>query len=861
MKTLLVMSVIALVGGELVVSDVDEPIPMETVSAVSGYKGRLPCDIVPPQRNDSVVMILWYREFTSKQPIFSVDARKSGLDDDAPRWSDPKAFGGRAVLRINREFAQLEIELVQDTDAGVYRCRVDFRNSPTKSQKVNFTVIVPPGKPVIYIGPDRRQSKQSPVLYEDGPLTLICEVTGGSPPPRVIWYLGDKKLDDTYDHVTDEVTVNERVITRLPREYATSKISCRASNTDLISASITDLHLNANLKPLVVNITNKQNHLLALQQTYEIECVTSGSKPVAIITWWKGSHQVKHMAKQFTDTGNVTRSILSYVATIEDDGKFLTCRAENLDVPDGALEDKWKLVVHYVPVVTITLGSGLRANDISEGDDLYFDCDVKANPEAYKLGWFKDGRELHQNVSAGIILPGGKSLVLQSVNRASAGEYACTAVNAEGSSTSRPVMLEVMYAPICKDGAAIQVVGALKPETITLVCGVQAKPPPTMFYWSFNNSGELSVPGDRYGPSKPSRITNQWHGERVKYTLNDDREYGMVSCWAENSRGKQKTPCLFQIIQAGRPYPLQNCSTAQSTGPYGYRTNHEESKPQESTDAEWLIVRCTEGFDGGLPLTSFELEVWSEENAYHINTIHFNRTERLPGQRHQGPIFEVVGLEPGRNYKLLVYAVNAKGKSEPVVLSSITLKGVAMYATGRGSTDKDSDYSLLIACFAGGITAVCILVVGVTVTLYRRNNATRPIKSQMHVVHCDDKEDDGNSSTMEKSHDFVKEVKPTARFKDPRESPIIDSNEDNPDVIPSKLGNFSAKPERAKDFTEVEGDYPSPASVLHGKDTWIYPNGYVERPDATSPIRPSTLSVHRSHDIYTRSLRVQESCI
>lgn len=42
----------------------------------------------------------------------------------------------------------------------------------------------------------------------------------------------------------------------------------------------------------------------------------------------------------------MTRSVLSYVATIEDDGKHLTCRAENPIVPDSALEDKWRLVVH-----------------------------------------------------------------------------------------------------------------------------------------------------------------------------------------------------------------------------------------------------------------------------------------------------------------------------------------------------------------------------------------------------------------------------------------------------------------------------------------------------------------------------------
>lgn len=105
------------------------------------------------------------------------------------------------------------------------------------------------------------------------------------------------------------------------------------------------------------------------------------------------------------------------------------------------------------PVVSIKLGSSLKANDINEGDDVYFECDVQANPKSYKLLWFKDGKELHQNATAGIILPGGQSLVLQSVTKSSAGEYSCMAVNVEGKSASRPVTLEVMckYIPFYID--------------------------------------------------------------------------------------------------------------------------------------------------------------------------------------------------------------------------------------------------------------------------------------------------------------------------------------------------------------------------------------------------------------------------
>ncbi|XP_034941129.1 hemicentin-1-like [Chelonus insularis] len=875
MKMLLIMSVLALVDAENIIGNVDEPIPLQQVIGVAGHKTRLPCNISLPHRSDIVVTILWYRETIERHPIFSVDARGSGLQHGARHWSDQEWFGDRASMRVDTELVELEVDPLISTDAGVYKCRVDFRDSPTKNQKINLTVIVPPQKPSIFVGQERIYTKTLQPINEDSTLTLVCEVIGGSPPPRVSWYLSDKMLEDSYKRENDDTTISRLDIERVTRSFMKSKLTCRASNTHLIPPVNESIILDMNLKPLEVNITNKSNYVSALQ-LYEIECITSGSKPEAVITWWKGSHQVKHMAKKFADTPNVTRSVLSYAAIIEDDGKYLMCRAENPLVPDSAVEDKWKLIVHYVPVVSIKLGSSLRANDINEGDDVYFECEVKANPKAYKLSWYKDGKELHQNVSAGIILPGGQSLVLQSVSRASAGEYACTAVNSEGSATSKPVTLEIMYAPICKDGSLAQVVGALKHETISLVCGVQAKPPPESFHWTFNNSGELmSMPPDRFGPVKPlKRITNQWHGSRLNYTLDSDTDYGTVSCWARNRIGVQRTPCLFQIIVAGRPYPLQNCSAAQSTSPYGYHTSSENLKSVDPGDTEWLIVRCFEGFDGGLPLTSYELEVYNEENVHHISTIYLNRSEKILTSQ-QGPVFDVPNLEPGRNYRLLLYAVNAKGKSDPVVLESITLKGVAMYTTGRGS-DKTDDYSLLVACFAGGITAVCILVVGITLTLYRRNHPMPPIKTQTHVVHCEDKDNHGNQTLSTFGKDVecksVKDVsKPISHLTKDIKKGILETDE-NPDLIPNKLekrpeirfnATYSLKAEETKDFDDhlEDLDYPSPATVLHGKDTWIYPNSYVDRSDVINPTRPSTLPVHRVHDIYTKSLRVQESCI
>ncbi|XP_020300432.1 hemicentin-1-like isoform X1 [Pseudomyrmex gracilis] len=863
-RMLLLMSLLArFVVAEVLLDDVNELRSVLDVSAVAGFKAQIPCDIDPPTKDETAIMVFWYKDGKDGKPIYSMDARRSSVK--ASLWSDPYVFGERAVIRTDAKPAKLEIDSLESTDAGVYECRVDFKNSPTRYQKINLTVIVPPKKPVIFSGSYASGTpiKVQSTFNEGSKMSLLCEVIGGSPPPQVTWYIENKVQDGTYMQKHDDITIN-RLDILVTRDLLWARLICKANNTQLMTPLTSEITLDVNLKPLVVNITTKRSHLSALK-TYDIECLSSGSRPEAVITWWKGLHQVKHMARNFADNSNVTRSVLSYVPTIEDDGKFLTCRAENPVVPNSALEDKWHLLVYYAPVVSIRLGLSLKANDINEGDDVYFECEVRANPKFYKLIWFKDGEELHQNTTAGIILPGGKSLVLQKVTKASAGEYTCMAVNVEGRTTSRPVTLEVMYAPICKDGSSTQVVGALKHETISLVCGVQSKPPPTTFHWTFNNSGELmNMPTTRFTQVKLSLITNHWHSSRLNYTPENDMDYGTIACWARNRIGVQRTPCLFQIIVAGKPYPLQNCSALQSTGPYAYRMGHEDFKATDSRDADWLIVRCSEGFDGGLPLTNYELEVYNEENVYHVNTIYLNHTERSGTS---GPVFEVPGLEPGRNYRLHLYAVNAKGRSDPVVLEPVTLKGVAMYTTGRGISDETTDYSLLVACFAGGVTAICILIVGITLTLYRRSHPTQTAKTEP-AEYAENKE---NRRPL-----VVPPTNEATQRDNLKEQITAELPDDDPDVIPSKAverrpdifepsSYASGKPsERAKDFRCFDDlDYPSPSSVLHAKDSsWIYPNGYVEKTEKSlSPIRPSTLPVHRTHDIYTRSLRVQESCI
>lgn len=101
-------------------------------------------------------------------------------------------------------------------------------------------------------------------------------------------------------------------------------------------------------------------------------------------------------------------------------------------------------------------------------------------------------------------------------------------------------------APVCIQERE-ELFGALKQETVTLRCQVDANPALVTFHWTFNNSGDLTeVPAHRF--------TNELSSSRLNYTPQSDMDYGTLSCWGTNEVGHQRIPCVFQVVAAGNRY-------------------------------------------------------------------------------------------------------------------------------------------------------------------------------------------------------------------------------------------------------------------------------------------------------------------
>ncbi|XP_058120917.1 uncharacterized protein LOC131290367 [Anopheles ziemanni] len=653
------------------------------VEAIEDHQAILYCPLLASNR-DKINMVLWFRD-NAGIPLYSLDVRGKSLND-AQHWSAPQVFGPRARYIIESDPAYLELNEIKRHDQGIYRCRVDFQNSQTQSFRFNLTVIIPPSQPVILDRWGRVINSTIIGPKEEGDdIMLTCRVVGGRPQPDVLWFINDNLVDNQIEQNTGNIIENRLLWTSVQRHHLHSVFTCQASNTKLMQPRTSKFVLDMYLKPLAVKILNSTESLAAHKE-YQIVCQSTGARPNAVIQWTKGKKTLKRIKEH--SVRNTTVSVLTFVPTVEDDGRLLGCRAQNPKVVGLFLEHFQNISVHYPPVVILHLGSTLAMDDIKEGDDIYFECKIQSNPAWRRLTWLHNGVQLPQNSSSTKIVRSNQSLVIQKVTRYSSGSYQCGALNSEGETLSNEIILNIKYVPLCATDKIVSI-GVSLDETITVSCDIITHPLASKFYWRFENSEEVLE-------IEQQRFSNNGTTSQLHYTPTSEQDYGTLSCWGTNEIGTMAEPCIFHLIAAGLPTSVINCSWRNFTNAFE--------------------VSCHQGYDGGLK-QSFVLEMISRRYPGH--SINFTNAEE--------PIFSVTSFDQIRqqlptarqpdSLKLYVYSVNQKGHSPRIFIADLLIPAAAEDPAPMG----DHKSTLLTPILIGLFLTIVLIIIIIIVRIYLKS--------------------------------------------------------------------------------------------------------------------------------------------
>ncbi|XP_063387268.1 synaptogenesis protein syg-2-like isoform X7 [Cydia fagiglandana] len=528
------------------------------VWSAPGGVTRLPCNLAAPSRD--VAMMLWFKD-GDRMPIYTVDFRNG----PPVHWAVAGEFGARTHFVLNESdtsSAHLAVDKVAHRDEGVYRCRIDYVDSPTRNYRVNLTVIVPPESPRIYDSEGREILGTVAGTFREGQdLLLSCQASGGKPPPDVSWYRGEERLA-----YTKEGSVCQLLLPELTREMAGTRFQCRVE-PPLLKAVYRDVTLKLFLKPQFVRVTG--NGISRAGHDRAFVCTTRGSKPAPNIDWFINSQKIDSTLTEVDVDGEVTKSILTWRIRREDSGRQLVCRVSNPWFPAYTLEDSVVLDVMYPPVAQISLLEPREARLLREDENAELLCSADASPAPDNFTFYKEDHIIRDDPIGGIAVEGNK-LILRGLRRHHSARYRCRARNSEGSALSEPLTLNILSRPECSAGSVVQQLAGAPGGEVRARCSVTAPSihdaGPLRFYWTYNGTKDV-LPGiSARGLTEAVYRASNDAPQFVLDALSPGRYTFLV--YSETPRGRSPRPAALHSVAINpsddldRPGSLQTMTPA-----------------------------------------------------------------------------------------------------------------------------------------------------------------------------------------------------------------------------------------------------------------------------------------------------------
>ncbi|XP_074508726.1 B-cell receptor CD22 isoform X2 [Sebastes fasciatus] len=206
-----------------------------------------------------------------------------------------------------------------------------------------------------------------------------------------------------------------------------------------------------------------------------------------------------------------------FTITWQDDGKEFSCQTENNE--DKYLVRNITMKVEYSPKEVL---AEISPGNVVEGQSVTFTCSAKGRLDPI-FTWFKNNQEEVRRTEA--------VWEITSIEESQSGEYHCEARNERGTIKSKPVSINVTYAP------EVEVIGSSasvvkQGDKMTLTCNVKrSNPQPHTYVW-FKN-----------GTAIGHEQTHQYVVERI-----EPEDRGSYACEATNTVDTgQSKPLEIQV--------------------------------------------------------------------------------------------------------------------------------------------------------------------------------------------------------------------------------------------------------------------------------------------------------------------------
>ncbi|RWS23029.1 nephrin-like protein, partial [Leptotrombidium deliense] len=404
-------------------------------------------------------------------------------------------------------------------------------------------------------------------------------------------------------------------------------------------------------KPKEIKISRPLGNLIA-GKVIEFACQAKGSKPAAKIIWMIDNLVIEKVGESISNDGFITTNFLTFVPSIEDNGKRLLCIAFNPSFHNHSIEDGFALDIFYSPLVSLVLGANSKTDEIREGNTVSLQCNIQANPAVDEIGWRFNGKAISSD--SGIVTRiDFHSLLIANVTRMHKGDFQCFASNSLEKHNVRICI--GIDSPVCKMDER-HFLGIARNDEALIMCEVDSVSTAVKFYWTFENiDGQVT---------DLETFTSNGVTSVLKFTPKSQEDYGIINCKAENNIGLQLLPCSFLVYPEGKHLNVILNDAYKLISTKGPPDSPENCTFNNVSNSQ-LTVECIPGYNGGLNQI-FHLEVTlllSAQLIANLTTLY--------------PLFKVVALPSETLLLLNIYSSNSKGLSPKLKLTVKTLSSSA----------------------------------------------------------------------------------------------------------------------------------------------------------------------------------------